>query len=174
MSALDGGEEFYEPQSNIIMMMLETGVTLIAKVHLGIPYTPASVLYLLHHPAQVMTERPSGGILGFMLEAWMPNELLVTPVIRIKARSVMGFMSPSPELLSFYKAWVTIEDDKLKTVGKLYSTQITKLETMFTTQYADAKKRWAVGNAGTAERDNEALLAYFEEDLTWGNSKISH
>jgi hypothetical protein len=168
------GMESYELPFTTEMVMLESGVTVIARVHEGSQYSSAQGLYLLHHPAQVMTERPFGGILGFMLEPWTPNELLVSPVVRVRVKSVVGWMNPSPELLSFYSAWVKIEEDKLKTMGSLYSLQVTKLEKMVTTQYADAKRRWTVGNAGTDAQNNEALLAFFEEDLTWGNSKISH
>jgi hypothetical protein len=173
MSIVTGHGESYQSQSAITMMMLENGVTLIANTHEGMPFSAAHNMYLLHQPARVITDRPIGGILGFMLEPWVPNELLVSPVVRIGAPRVMGLMNPSPELLSFYKAWAAIEDDKLATMGKLYSTQVAKLSTSITVQYADAKKRWAT-NTNTDERNNEALIAYFEEDLTWGNSKISH
>lgn len=172
--APNGGIELYEPPFTTEMVMVENGIMVIAQLHLGSQYSSAQGLYLLHHPARVVTERPFGGILGFMLEPWTPNELLVSPVVRVRAKSIVGWMNPTPELLNFYSAWVKIEEDKLKTMGSMYSLQITKLEKMVTTQYADAKRRWTVGNAGTVAQNNEALLAFFEEDLTWGNSKISH
>lgn len=164
----------YERETQIMMVTLERGEIIISEVALGAIGTPVQNEFLFYTPAVVVHERPHGGILGFMLSPWIPNELLATPTIRIMRTRVVGMMTPSPEIVSFYKSWAETERDKLKQFSKEFNEQITEIEKLYIDRYKDAKKRKTVYSASPEKGDNDLLLALFEEDSNWGNPSITH
>jgi uncharacterized protein YeaO (DUF488 family) len=154
-----------------LMMMMERGEIIIADV----AYEGTQGLMTLYSPAVVSYERPHPGALGFMLSPWIPTELIANSRIDIAHTMPRGSLAPSPELISFYKAWVATEQDRWKHFGKDFSQQIVDIEKQLTSQYNEAKFRRAAGKIHTSDHGhNELLIALFEEDAAWGNSSITH
>jgi len=161
-------EHANDTKFEIMMLMLDRGEIIISMVR-GI-----GNWYELNMPALVAHERPQSGILGFMLCAWLPNEILVFPNITIPHSRITGRLNPSPELSSFYTTWARAEVDKLNYYKKDFSSQVGAIEKMFTDRILDTKRRRIIHGTHDEETKDELLREVFTEDSEWGNSGTTH
>ena len=129
----------------------------------------------LKAPAFVYHERAVGGSLGFMLTPWLPNELLTNLVIELDTRKIMGEVQPSLALLSIYKAWSTIEQEKLQEFSADFDAQVTSIETYIKDRFANTKAAHAkrpITAANTAHLSN-AIYNLFDSDTNWGDPNVT-
>lgn len=154
-----------------IMVLLEHGEIIISDVLYNVDRVGFMTLI---NPAVVIHERPHTGSLGFMLTPWIPTELTADSRIELSISVIKGTLIPSPELLSFYRAWAHTERDKWKHFGKEFSQQVTDIEKLLTQRYSEAKFR-RVSDSAAASSDSELLSNLFDaEEPNWGNNSTTH
>jgi len=125
-----------------------------------------------YYPALVVTERMSNGVLGFVLKPWAPTELLAAPIVTIVPEHLTQLMTPSAELVAFYMAWSTIEDQHAKEFEEAYKKQISKLTAYYMDKFKSDKANTA--STGLNTINPEEIERLFDGNPDWGNPTISH
>ena len=124
-------------------------------------------------PALLIHDRAAHGILGFMLAPWLPVELLSEPTIQIAEKRIAGYMTPTPELLSFYKVWAETEREKVKLFARDFSVQVTAIEKYHIERFNTAKERKKKEIFVGIHTLPDTLIKLFEEETDWGDPSVT-
>lgn len=157
--------------SPILLMLLDRGEIVMAGVH---PDPDSDTIFIFDTPALVIHERAQHGILGFMLTPWLPNELLQGPMIRVTPGIMKGTLTPTPELLSFYKVWAHTEREKLRLFAGEFNVQVTQIEKNHVEKYERTKDRKVKDTFINPNALPDILAALFDEENDWGDPSVSH
>jgi hypothetical protein len=158
-------------EPTILFMMVEHGELLLSYIS----HDPeAENIFILDTPAHVVHERAQHGILGFMLTPWLPNELTQDLRIRIQAAMLRGTLTPTPELLHYYKVWAETEREKMKLFSKEFYAQITSIEKFHVEKFESTKERKKRDTFVNPNAVPEELAVLFDAESEWGDSTVTH
>lgn len=157
-----------ELDAQIVMLVMARGEIVISALEVD------QRKYTFITPAVVVHERGAQGLLGFMLAPWMPNELLRDANVEMDCQCAVGSLKPTPELVSFYKAWAETERDKLKIHAKDFMAQLAAIEKYHVDRHTKHKERHSREIFVNSETLPDTLLSLFEEDTDWGNPSITN
>ena len=131
-------------------------------------------LFNLISPALVVHERMSHGALGFTLTPWIPSELTMDGNVRLVATMMRGTMTPTTELLNFYKVWAEMEREKLRMFAKEFNAQVTAIQKFQMEKFQTVRERKKREVFTTGRTLPDTIIALFEDDAEWGDPSVTH
>lgn len=159
-------------ESKVLMLLMERGEIIISEV--SFEQTKHGLATFITF-AVILVERGPHGVLGFMLSAWLPSELMTNTHIILDSRLLTGTMVPNPEMVSFYTAWAKTERDKMKSFGKDFTAQIQAIEKYHVDKYHSSKHRQKKDIFISSPEVSPEVIALFEdENGGWGDPSISN
>ncbi len=129
----------------------------------------------LMYPALLVHQRTSGGALGFMLNPWLPTELLRSSSVEIDPSKIISELLLSPSMERFYNNWALAERDKQTAFVEVFERQITEIERSYLERNKSMKeyqqKTPMVANTSLTN----ALIDLFDDnDHSWGDPTINN
>lgn len=166
---------------NILIVQLSTNILLIGDFHGN--YEEFHDLLVEDHvvrvttPAQITVHRSckQEGV-GFLLMPWVPHEFLQDTRMTLSSKDIVGFMTPSPAIISFYQTWAAAEREKLALLYPDQSTQIKEIEVLYAEHHEAFKRLYTNSQPAITLplKVSDALYEMFDTEIGWGNPSVTN
>lgn len=124
----------------------------------------------LHFPAILIHQRTNHGPLGFMLEPWVPSELLKVSYVDIDTTKTICQLTLSDAMERFYRNWALAEKEKQSTFTQLFEKQISAIEQSFLKRQKFSKEAQQKNPMAANTALTDAMIELFDaEDSPWGD-----
>lgn len=129
----------------------------------------------LDFPALLIHQRNNHGPLGFMLDPWVPSELLKSTPVMLEADKIMATLELSDAMERFYKNWALAEQDKMKTFVSVFEKQIGTIEKQYLDRVENVKDQQQKSPMLADSQLTDALIEIFDNiDNHWGDPTITN
>jgi len=126
-------------------------------------------------PARLFHQRSNHGPLGFMLEPWVPFELMNGIAVLLDTKNILAEIQISDAMQKFYTSWAAGEVEKQEAFSKIFDKQVQEIEKSYNKRIQASKEHQQKSPRSLDSQLTDALVELFDDiHNEWGDPTVTN